>query len=83
MKIEIILELISGLFLILGCILYIMYNNRRENESQNKILIILCVIFTAIGIGLFVGATNKPYTPKEDGTEEIIEENINEDEINP
>lgn len=81
MKIEIILELISGLFLILGCTSYIMYN-RRENENQKKVLIVLCVIFTAIGIGLFVGATNKPYTPKEDSTEEIIEEDINEDEIN-
>ena len=54
MKIEIILELISGVFLALGCVLYIIYN-RKDEENKKTLLIILSIIFTAAGIGLFIG----------------------------
>ena len=81
MKVEIILEIVSIVCFILGCILYINYDERED--KYKKIIGILCIIFTSIGLGLFIGITNKPYTPKENNTEEVIEENINEDEINP
>ena len=82
MKTKIILELISGVFLALGCILYIIYN-RRDDENKKKLLMVLCVLFTAMGIGLFIGVTNKPHVPSQEDNTEIIEENVNENQIDP
>lgn len=82
MKIEIILELISGVFLALGCVLYIIYN-RKDEENKKTLLIILSIIFTAAGIGLFIGTTNKPHVPSQEENTEIIDENVNENQIDP
>lgn len=82
MKVEIILELISGAFLVLGCILYVLYN-RVSNEKKKKVLIILYVIFSSLGIGLFIGVTNKPHVPSQEDNTEIIDENVNENQIDP
>lgn len=64
MKIELILEIVSGICLLLGCVFYILHS-QKENDKKYAIL---CIIITAFGIGLFIGATNKPshsqYTPQ-------------------
>jgi hypothetical protein len=64
MKTELILEIVSGICLLLGCVFYILHS-RKEDDKKYAIL---CIILTAIGIGLFVGTTNKPsqteYTPQ-------------------
>ena len=64
MKTELILEIVSGICLLLGCVFYLLHN-RKEDDKKYAIL---CIILTALGIGLFVGTTNKPsqteYTPQ-------------------
>ena len=84
MKIEVILEIVSGVFLALGCVLYIIYNqNQKDEENKKTLLIILSIIFTAAGIGLFIGTTNKPHVPSQEENTEIIDENVNENQIDP
>lgn len=85
MKIEIILGIISGLCLGLGCILYIIYNRRLYNEKRDKLLAILSIIFTALGIGLIIGLSNKPHISdvQEDNIEEVVEEDLNENQVDP
>lgn len=56
MKIELILQIVSGICLLLGCVFYILHS-RKEDDKKYAIL---CIILTAIGIGLFIGTTNKP-----------------------
>ena len=82
MKTEIILGIISGIFLTLGCIFYIIYNYKKE-ENKRKLFIILSIIFTASGMGLFIGITNKPHIPSQETNIEIIDENVNENQIDP
>ena len=86
MKIEILLEIISGVCLLIGCIFYLIHNSREDDKKFG----ILGIIFTALGIGLFIGTTNKPHTSE--STEGIYyneyeeEENFNynyEEEIDP
>lgn len=79
MKTELILQIISGICLLLGCVFYILHS-RKEDDKKYAVL---CIILTAIGIGLFIGTTNKPsqteYTPQyyESGEENNnIEEEI-------
>lgn len=83
MKIEIILEIISGICLLLGCIFYLIYNNRSsKNEKFNKAAGIISIILTAIGIGLLVGVSNVKHEPEETfGIE--TEEVIDDEEIDP
>lgn len=54
----IILEIISMVCLFVGCVLYLIHNTKEDDKKFG----ILCIIITAIGIGLFVGATNIPYS---------------------
>lgn len=79
MKTEVILGIISGICLGLGCLLYVIYN--QGYCKRRRLTAILSIIFTALGIGLIIGLTNKPYTPsiQEDNSEVI--ENI--DEVDP
>ena len=71
----IISELIGAFCLLTGCVLYLVY------ERKKKILVaVLSIIFTALGIGLVIGSTNKR------GEETVIEEyynNTEEEEIDP
>ena len=79
MKTEIILEIISGICLVLGCLLYISYN-LGYCKKRERLVAILSVVFTALGIGIIIGVTNKPYMPPTIQEEEVIE---NIDEIDP
>lgn len=79
MKTELILQIISGICLLLGCVFYILHS-RKEDDKKYAIL---SIILTALGIGLFVGTTNKPsqteYTPQYyegEGENNDIEEEI-------
>lgn len=88
MKIEIILEIISGVCLLLGCILYLIHTEREDDKKFG----ILSIIITTIGIGLFIGVTNIPhssesngeiyYQPEDNEEEEIFNYN-NEEELDP
>lgn len=76
MKTELILEIVSGICLLFGCGFYLLHNKKEDDKKYAVISIIL----TALGIGLFIGATNTPYNPEQKGdTEEITIEN----EIDP
>ncbi len=89
MKIEIILGIVSGICIFLGCVFYLIHNNREEDKKFG----ILSVIFTALGIGLFIGLTNKPHVPGSEynnsnpGIEEVIDggedDDIIDNEIDP
>lgn len=79
MKTKIILEIIGGLCLLGGCVLYLRHN-KKEDETT---LGILSIILTAIGIGLFIGVSNIPYNPPQENNTEIIEEDVNENQIDP
>lgn len=76
MKMEVILGIISGICLGLGCLLYVSYN-LGYCKKRKRLVAILSIIFTALGIGIIIGITNKPYTPPTIQEEEVIE-NINE-----
>jgi hypothetical protein len=56
MKTELILEIVSGICLLLGCVFYILHNKKEDDIKYA----ILCIILTSLGIGLFIGTTNKP-----------------------
>ena len=56
MKTELILEIVSGICLLLGYVFYILHS-RKEDDKKYAVL---CIVLTAIGIGLFIGATDKP-----------------------
>jgi hypothetical protein len=88
MKTELILEIVSGICLLLGCGFYLLHN-RKEDDKKYAIL---CIILTALGIGLFIGATNKPsqtqYTPQYyeggGGNNEFFEEDYEQqNELDP
>lgn len=90
MKTELILQIISGVCLLFGCVFYILHS-RKEDDKKYAIL---CIILTAIGIGLFVGTTNKPsqtkYTPQyyegggeNNNTEEEIYDYEQQNEFDP
>lgn len=81
MKTEIIFGIISGICLTLGCIFY-MIHCKKENDKKFGII---SVILTALGIGLFIGITNKPSDIQQENTsviEEVVEDE-NESEIDP
>ena len=83
MKMKVILEIISGICLVLGCLLYISYN-LGYCKKRERLIAILSIIFTALGIGIIIGISNQPHisSVQEDNTE-IIDDNIYENQIDP
>lgn len=82
MKINIVVQIISGICLVIGCVFYLLHNKKEDDRKFG----ILYVIFTALGIGLFVGSTNMPsllqnHTIQQynDGNNFDNEEDINEE----
>jgi len=89
MNINIILEIIGVVCIFTGGVFYLIHTNKEEDEKFGVISIILA----AIGIGLFIGATNissgnhsvpEYYEiPEDNGFEDINEEdNIDPNEEN-
>lgn len=56
MKTELILQIVSGICLLLGCGFYLLHNKKEDDKRYA----VLSIILTALGIGLFIGTTNKP-----------------------